>query len=97
MSLIPSGEDLKTSSTQGDMAEIYLCESHIQENMNDYDSMFKSLKQVLLLELIELSLDVLTLFGLQLRGLPVVIEKCTIQVQDGLLSGTIDLKILGAD
>jgi hypothetical protein len=45
----------------------------------------------------QLSPDVLTLLGVELRGLPVVLEKCTFQVQNGLLSGTINLKILGAD
>jgi tetratricopeptide (TPR) repeat protein len=43
-------DELKSSATQGDLAEIHLCESHIHENMNDYDAMFKSLRQVLLLE-----------------------------------------------
>jgi len=44
-----------------------------------------------------ISLDVLTLLGIELRDLPVIVEECTIQVEDGLLSGTVILQILGTD
>lgn len=43
-------EDLKSYANNGDLAEIYVCESYLHEAMDDFEKMFKSLEQALIID-----------------------------------------------